>query len=85
MFQQATLVQLLLPLSSVWHQLGEQLGLTAHLKKIQVNNHGQDENCLRALLYVWEEQTHRKYYTWRTIIKTLKELGAVRYMANALA
>ena len=27
---------------------------TAHLEKIQVthNNHGQDENCLRALLYV---------------------------------
>ena len=46
--------------------------------------HGQDENCLRALLYVWEEQTHRKYYTWRTIIKSLKELGAVR-LANALA
>ena len=83
-FQQATLVQLLLLLSSVWYQLGEQLGLTAHLEKIQVNNHGQDENCLRALLYVWEEQTHRKYYTWRTIIKTLKELGAVR-LANALA
>ena len=43
-FQQATLVQLLLPLSSVWYQLGEQ----------------------------------------RTIIRTLKELGAVR-LANALA
>ena len=77
-------MQLLRPLASVWYQLGEFLSLIPHLEKIKVNNHGQDENCLRALLYAWEEQTQRRFYNWRTMIKALKELGAVR-LANALA
>ena len=84
MFHHATLVQLLTPLAPVWYQLGEELGLTAHIKKIEVNNMGEEENCLRALLYVWEEQSQKRFYSWSTIIKCVKNLGAVR-LANALA
>ena len=83
-FHQATLVQLLTPLAPVWYQLGEELGLTTHVKKIEVNNMGKEENCLRALLYVWEEQSQKRFYSWTTIIKCEKNLGAVR-LANALA
>ena len=81
-FHHATLVQLLTPLAPVWHQLGEELGLTTHVKKIEVNNMEKEENCLRALLYVWEEQSQKRFYSWTTIVKCVKNLGAVR-LANA--
>ena len=49
-----------------------------------VNNMEKEENCLRALLYVWEEQSQKRFYSWTTIIKCVKNLGAVQ-LANALA
>ena len=83
-FYHATLFQLLTPLAPMWYNLGEELGLTTYLDKIEVNNMGNEESCLKAVLYVWEEQSQKRFYSWITIIKCVKTLGAVR-LANALA
>ena len=83
-FHHATLFQLLTPLAPLWYHLGEELGLTTYLDKIEVNNMGNVESCLKAMLYVWEEQSQKRFYSWITIIKCVKNLGAVR-LANALA
>ena len=62
------------------------MGLTAHLEKIQVNNHGQDENCLRArtAVCVGGADTQEVLHMVNHHQDTEKELGAVR-LANALA
>ena len=81
MFHHATLFQ---PLAPLWYHLGEELDLTAHIEKIEVNNMGNEESCLKAMPYVWEELSQKRFYSWITIIKYVKNLGAVR-LANALA
>ena len=61
-FHHATLFQLLTPLAPLWYHLGEELGLTTYLDKIEVNNMGNEESCLKAMLYVWEEQSQKRFY-----------------------
>ena len=77
-FHHATLFQLLTPLAPLWYHLGEELGLATYLDKIEVNNMGNEESCLKAMLYVWEEQSQKRFYSWITIMKCVKSLGAVR-------
>ena len=57
-FHHATLFQLLTPLAPMWYHLGEELGLTTYL---EVNNMGNEESCLKAMLYVWEEQSQKRF------------------------
>ena len=59
-FHHATLFQLLTPPAPLWYHLGEELGLTTYLEKIEVNNM---ESCLKAMLYVWEEQSQKRFYS----------------------
>ena len=65
----ATVYELLLPIASVWEQMGEALGLTPYLDKIKTNNHS-DEQRLQAVLYHWENSTVRPY-AWKTLILAL--------------
>ena len=65
----STVYELLLPLASLWEQLGEALGLAPYLDRIKTNNH-RDEQRLQAVLYQWENSTVRPY-TWNTLIAAL--------------
>ena len=65
----STVYGLLLPIPSLWEQLGEALGLAPYLDKIKTNNH-RDEQRLQAVLYHWENSTVRRY-TWNTLILAL--------------
>ena len=65
----ATVYELLLPIASLWEQLGEALGLAPYLDRIKTNNH-RDEQRLQAVLYHWENSTVRPY-TWNTLISVL--------------
>ena len=65
----STVYELLLPIASLWEQLGVALELAPYLDKIKTNNHG-DEQCLQAVLYQWENSTVRPY-TWNTLISAL--------------
>ena len=60
---------LLLPIASLWEQLGVALGLAPYLDKIKTNNHS-NKQCLQAVLYQWENSTVRPY-TWNTLISAL--------------
>ena len=65
----ATVHGLLLPIASLWEQLGAALGLAPYLDEIKTNNH-RDEQRLQAVLYQWENSTVRPY-TWNTLISAL--------------
>ena len=65
----STVYELLLPIASLWEQLGEALGLAPYLDNIKTNNHS-DEQHLHAVLYQWESSTVRPY-TWNTLILAL--------------
>ena len=65
----ATVHGLLLPIASLWEQLGVALGLAPYLDSIKTNNHS-DEQRLQAVLYQWENSTVRPY-TWNTLISAL--------------
>ena len=65
----STVYELLLPIASLWEQLGEALGLAPYLDKIKTNNHS-DEQRLQAVLYQCENSTVRPY-TWNTLISAL--------------
>ena len=79
-FNHSTLVYILLPLSSLWRQLGEALMLMPYMDEIISNT--QEQNCLQALLYTWKH-THTKPYTWETLITALYKVGAT-HLAAAL-
>ena len=53
----ATVYGLLLPIASLWEQLGVALGLAPNLDMIKTNNHS-DEQCLQAVLYHWENSSY---------------------------
>ena len=72
-FNHSTLVYILLPLSSMWRQLGVALTLAPYLDEINSSN--QEKNRLQALLYTWEH-IHIKPYTWETLINALYKVGA---------
>ena len=65
----STVYKLLLPIASLWYQLGVALGLAPYLDKIKTNNH-RDGQRLQAVLYHWENNTVRPY-TWNTLIAAL--------------
>ena len=65
----STTYELLLPIASLWEQLGVALVLAPYLEKIKTNNHS-DEKRLQAVLYQWETSTVRPY-TWNTLISAL--------------
>ena len=65
----STVYKLLLPIASLWYQLGVALGLAPYLDKIKTNNH-RDGQRLQAVLYHWENSTVRPY-TWNTLIAAL--------------
>ena len=66
----AALFELLQPISSMWYQLGETLGLSPYLEKIKLNN-AKDDQCLQALLHEWESQKIRGF-TWGNLITALQ-------------
>ena len=65
----AAMYELLLPIASLWEQLGEALGLAPYRDKIKTNNHSNEQR-LQAVLDQWENSTIRPY-TWNTLISVL--------------
>ena len=81
-----TVLELLQPLSSLWYQLGNALGLTPRLDKVETvaNNHNDSER-LRAVLYHWETGGDQvRPYTWETLVTVLtsNQVGATHFAAE---
>ena len=79
-----TVYELLEPLSSLWYQLGNALGLAPYLDEVRTNNHSDSER-LRAVLYHWETSVDQvRPYTWETLVAALasNQVGATQLAAE---
>ena len=79
-----TVYKLLEPLSSLWYQLGNALGLAPYLDKVETNNRNDSEH-LRAVLYHWETSGDQvRPYTWETLVAALasNQVGATHFAAE---
>lgn len=68
--EDTTLCKLLLPLASLWCQLGEALGLTPYIDEIRASS-DTDEDGLQAVVVIWEK-TKIRPYAWKTLITALE-------------
>ena len=68
--EDTTLCKLLLPLASLWCQLGEALGLMPYIEEIKASRN-TDEDRLQAVVVIWEKSKINPY-AWKTLITALE-------------